>query len=113
MNNRNIIAELDKKQDLMTLKLSGEIDLNTIKNVKPMLEEVHNEDLDLVIDLELCRFIDSTGLGAFVTLYKNQKSKDKNVKIINTQESVRKLFRLTNMEKMFGMEETQHDNKLW
>ncbi|MFQ9998773.1 MAG: STAS domain-containing protein, partial [Anaerococcus obesiensis] len=49
--------------------------------------------------------IDSTGLGMFINIYKDQKEKDKSVKIINPKENIKKLFKITDISDLFEMEE--------
>ena len=61
------------------------------------------ENKDILIDMENVKFIDSTGLGILVKLYKEQTLKDKKITIINTKGNVRKIFKITCMEEMFNL----------
>lgn len=96
-------ASIDKSEEYSKLIVSGEIDLNTIEILKPKFEELLKENKDILIDMENVKFIDSTGLGTLVKLYKEQKQKEKIVKIINTKGNVRKIFNITCMEEMFNL----------
>lgn len=98
-----IDASIDKSENCCKLIVSGEIDLNTIEILKPKIEELLQENRDILIDMEDVKFIDSTGLGTLVKLYKEQKLKEKKVTIINTKGNVRKIFKITCMEEMFNL----------
>lgn len=98
-----IEASIDMDDDCIKLKISGEIDLNTIEVLEPKLEKMLKENKDILIDMENVKFIDSTGLGILVKLYKEQKLKNKKVTIINTKVNVRKIFKITCMEEMFNL----------
>jgi len=101
--NKFIDASIDKYENYSKLTVSGEIDLNTIEILKPKMEELLEENKDVLIDMEGVKFIDSTGLGILVKLYKEQKLKEKKVTIINTRVNVRKIFKITCMEEMFNL----------
>ena len=48
-----------------------------------------------------CDFIDSTGLGALVSIYKKCAEKDGSVKLKSLKPEVQKLFKLTRLDKVF------------
>lgn len=98
-----IEASVDMDDECSRLTISGEIDLNTIEVLEPKLEEMLKEDKDILIDMENVKFIDSTGLGTLVKLYKDQKARNRKVTIINTRVNVRKIFKITCMEEMFNL----------
>ncbi|MGB5823601.1 MAG: STAS domain-containing protein [Proteocatella sp.] len=98
-----INASIAKSENYNKLIVSGEIDLNTIEILKPKIDELLKENKDILIDMEDVKFIDSTGLGTLVKLYKEQKLKEKKVTIINTKTNVRKIFKITYMEEMFNL----------
>ena len=98
-----IEASADMDDECSRLTISGEIDLNTIEVLEPKLEEMLKEDKDILIDMENVKFIDSTGLGTLVKLYKDQKARNRKVTIINTRVNVRNIFKITCMEEMFNL----------
>jgi len=101
--NKFIDVSIAKDENCNKMTVSGEIDLNTIETMKPKIEELLIENKDVLIDMEGVKFIDSTGLGILVKLYKEQKLKEKKVTIINTKVNVRKIFKITCMEEMFNL----------
>lgn len=56
---------------------------------------------DFILDFSKCDFIDSTGLGAIVSIYKKCVEKGGSIKIKSLNPEVEKLFRLTRLHKVF------------
>ena len=54
-----------------------------------------------VFNFEECHFIDSTGLGALVSIYKKCVEKGGSVKLKALKPDVEKLFKLTRLDKVF------------
>lgn len=53
-----------------TLKVDGDMDAATMKVQRPIFEELAEAGDDVVIDMKSVEFIDSSGVGAIVFLYK-------------------------------------------
>ncbi len=56
--------------DDQVVSVSGDFDVNTVGDVKELFEELVVQGSDVVVDLTEVRFIDSSGIGAIVFLYK-------------------------------------------
>ena len=88
------------------VKLIGDLDVYSKENFSKFCDEsLKEKNENLIIDLEKLDYIDSTGLGMFINIYKDQKEKNKTVKIINAKENIKKLFKITNISDLFEMEE--------
>ena len=99
-------ANIEEKNDHLLVKLIGDLDVYSKEDFsKFCVESLKNTDTDFIIDLEKLDYIDSTGLGMFINIYKDQKEKDKSVKIINPKENIKKLFKITVISDLFEMEE--------
>ena len=97
-------ANIDKRDDKLILKLKGDLDVYSEDEFKDFIEdELKDEDLDLVIDIKDLDYLDSTGLGMFMKIYKMNKEKGKRVKIINPKENILKLFKITDLTDIFEM----------
>jgi len=86
--------------------LSGEIDIATAPEFKNRLYEIIGDgtkDIELVCDG--LSYIDSTGLGILVGALKRVKSHQNNVYIYQLRENIKKLFRITGLDKVFILEE--------
>ncbi|MDU4715068.1 MAG: STAS domain-containing protein [Anaerococcus sp.] len=99
-------ANIEEKNDHLLVKLIGDLDVYSKENFSKFCDEsLKEKNENLIIDLEKLDYIDSTGLGMFINIYKDQKEKNKTVKIINAKENIKKLFKITNISDLFEMEE--------
>ncbi|WP_020675643.1 STAS domain-containing protein [Geopsychrobacter electrodiphilus] len=55
----------------------------------------------LIIDLSAVRFVDSSGLGALVSGFKNASTREGNLKLCGLQPQVRSMFELTRLHRVF------------
>lgn len=99
-------ANIEEKNNHLLVKLIGDLDVYSKEDFAKFCDEsLKNTDTDFIIDLEKLDYIDSTGLGMFINIYKDQKEKEKSVKIINAKENIKKLFKITDISDLFEMEE--------
>jgi len=56
---------------------------------------------NLVVDLQAVRFVDSSGLGALVSGFKNASSRNGNLKLAGLQLQVKSMFELTRLHRVF------------
>lgn len=87
ISNQNVIITLKGRLDTMT---APQLD-DEAKNID--FDEVETVTLNLK-DLE---YISSSGLRVILALYKNLKSKDGNLKIVNVSNTIMELFSMTGM----------------
>lgn len=62
---------------------------------------IEEGDKEFIFDFEQCDFIDSTGLGALVAIYKKCTEKGGSIKLKSLKPDVEKLFKLTRLDKIF------------
>jgi anti-sigma B factor antagonist len=56
---------------------------------------------DFLLNFENCEFIDSTGLGVLVAIYKRTSENGGSLKLKSVNEQVMKIFKLTRLDKIF------------
>jgi anti-sigma B factor antagonist len=66
-----------------------------------MLNLFEDGKLQLVIDLQEVRFVDSSGLGALVSGFKNASARNGNLKLCGLQPQVKSMFELTRLHRVF------------
>lgn len=94
-----------KTDDLLTIEVKGDLDVYSEKEFKDFVKEnLKDENMDMVFDFKYLNYIDSTGLGLFMNLYKDQEAKGKSIKIINAKDNIYKLFKITDLTELFKME---------
>lgn len=97
-------ANIDKKDDYLILNLAGDLDVYSEEEFRDFIEdELKNKNLDLVIDIKDLDYLDSTGLGMFMKIYKMYEENGQKVKIINPKENILKLFKITDLTDIFEM----------
>jgi len=78
------------------LRLSGELDLATDKDLLTAFRSVSNDGSEVILDVSELEFIDSTGIRAFVTIAK--EASPRRVVLRSPRRPVRKLIDLTRLE---------------
>lgn len=98
-------SKIYDKENFHLVEIKGDLDIYAEDEFKSFIErEIENTDKDLVIDIEDLDYLDSTGLGLFMKIYKLAKEKDRSVSIINPKENILKLFKITDLTDVFNME---------
>ncbi|MGG3926950.1 anti-sigma factor antagonist [Metabacillus fastidiosus] len=98
--------KIDKNfnNETATVFVSGEIDAFTAPKLKeellPLTEE---QKMTLIVSLEDVSYIDSTGLGVFVGLFKQIKKNDGELKLVNLSERLRRLFEITGLNNIIDI----------
>jgi len=89
-------------EDSVKIYLGGEVDIYTSQKLKEKLYSiVDTSRKDLLIDCKELNYIDSTGLGIFVGTLKKARQYDRKIYILNLKESIKKLFVITGLDKLF------------
>lgn len=87
--------------------LEGELDVSSAPTLKELMQKLIDEGKrQFLMDLGKVDFIDSSGLGIFVNAYKRIRSAGGEMKFLKPQEAVRKVFSLTQTDKVFPIYET-------
>jgi anti-sigma B factor antagonist len=62
---------------------------------------MNNGEKNFVLNFKKCTFIDSTGLGVLVSVYKKCKNVNGSFKLYSINEEVMKIFSMTRLDKVF------------
>ena len=63
----------------------------------------------ILIDLKEITFVDSSGLGALVSVLKKVRSAEKSMYVCSINDQVRMLFELTSMDRVFKIYDSRQD----
>ncbi|MDY0410457.1 STAS domain-containing protein [Virgibacillus soli] len=100
----NLEIEVSEGQVETIVKLSGEIDAYTATKLKETLLTLTNQlDKLVIVDLEHVNYMDSTGLGVFVSALKASKENDSHLKLIQIQKRVFRLFKITGLDEIIDV----------
>jgi anti-sigma B factor antagonist len=82
--------------------VKGEVDLSSAGQLRDHLSRLVNSGrTQLVADLTEVSFMDSSGLGALVSVLKGAKEKDGDLALICPEGSVLKIFAITGLDNVF------------
>lgn len=92
--NRNGVIVIEVKEERLDAHNSGDL--------KAEMQRLFDADnKNLLIDLKDVRFIDSSGLGALVSGFKNAISHQGSLKLASLQPQVKSMFELTRLHRVF------------
>lgn len=90
--------------DHYLIELIGDLDIYNNKKFKEKLADIYDElDKDIVVDCEKLEYIDSTGLGSFISLLKLTRDEDKTITVKNLKKNIKKVFKITELDKLFNI----------
>lgn len=89
----------------LTFHLKGDLDINSSPLFKTQLLEAYQRKQDnIVLDFTDLDYLDSTGLGALISVYKNTKLAGHRITIRHPKKNVEKLFYITELDQEFDLE---------
>ena len=96
-----------EQNDIVILSLKGNLDALTAPDLRPTIDDlVSNRKNKVVFDLKQLELIDSSGVGAIVSLFKRVRQLDGDVKIACLENQPKEIFRLLNLDKAFDILES-------
>lgn len=91
--------------DYVEIKPMGEVDIFTSPEFKnKLIDLIEIENVNIIIDGEELEYIDSTGLGVLMSIYKKMQENNLKVKIKNLKPNIYKLFDITGLNKIFDIQ---------
>lgn len=85
--------------------VSGEVDAHTADRLRAEIDAAVEPGVRLVVDLSAVTFLDSTGLGVFVTTLKHLREQDGSLDLVVTSPRVMKVFELTGLDVLIPIHE--------
>ncbi|MCF6465973.1 STAS domain-containing protein [Clostridium sp. Cult2] len=102
----SIKVNFDEEKGIWVIIPEGEIDIYTSPKLKERLVEAFNKrKTDILIDGQNLDYLDSTGLGTLISVLKKAKENDSNIYLENIKPNIRKLFDITELDKVFIIKE--------
>ncbi|PAV30716.1 anti-anti-sigma factor [Virgibacillus profundi] len=95
----NLVIDIVDENRKSIVNLSGEIDAYTAPKLKEAILPLTKHSGHLVeVNLEEVNYMDSTGLGIFISALKSTKENDSQMKLANLQDRVLRLFKITGLD---------------
>jgi anti-sigma B factor antagonist len=91
----------DEREDLVLVTLDGELDIYTVPGFRQDLERFDPAEVRLVIDLSDVTLLDSSGLGALVSLLNRARAGHGRLGLICPHRHLRRVFEITGLRRAF------------
>ncbi len=96
-------VRLDQNGELR-LKIEGALDALTARDVRPVFDQVvADKPKRVTIDLEALTLIDSSGVGAIVSLFKRVKADGGQVVVVQAQDQPLAVLKLLKLDRVLGL----------
>jgi anti-sigma B factor antagonist len=93
--------ETVKSSEEILVRCTGRIDSSTSSNFQGTIRALIPGTKRIVVDLTDVNYMDSSGLGAMVGLYVSARRQECELRLINLNQRLKDLFRLTKLAKIF------------
>ncbi len=101
----NFDISIQPKGENLEVVLKGDLDINSSPKMKTTVLDAYEEiGGDIIFSLEQLEYLDSTGLGAFISIYKHTKEKSHTICIQGAKANIKKLFTITELDRVFSVE---------
>jgi anti-sigma B factor antagonist len=88
--------------DVTVLRISGSLDALSTPELRPTIEALVAERRpEVAVDLSDLRLIDSSGVGAIVSLYKRMRALGSKVEVVGLKDQPLAIFRLLRLDRIF------------
>jgi anti-sigma B factor antagonist len=86
------------------LKIEGALDALTARDVRPIFDQVvADKPKRVTVDLESLTLIDSSGVGAIVSLFKRVKADGGQVVVVHAQDQPLAVLKLLKLDRILGI----------
>lgn len=100
--------------EAVTVVIAGELDHYAAPQIRRMLDDLLRDPgiTDMVLDLENLTFMDSSGIGVLLGRLRILQSRGGSLSVKNMQPPVEKLFRLSGLQRVIGIEQSERGGRL-
>ena len=95
--------------DLLIVRLPENLVANNIKDFKQLVEPCIETNPMIVLDFTEVGIVDSLGIGTILSVLKQVKAQNGDLKLYNVDEDLVDLFRLMRLDRVFDIYETRQE----
>lgn len=101
-------------RNAVTVVIAGELDHFAAPQIRRRLDDILSDPAvtHMVLDLENLTFMDSSGIGVLLGRLRELQARGGTLSVKNMQPSVEKLFRLSGLQQVIGIEEGNKGGRL-
>jgi anti-sigma B factor antagonist len=97
------------KGDVLMVEIRGKVGINETPQLKRELEKYYDENKSIVVNLASIQYIDSSCLGALITVRKELEKKGLHLRLAEPSDIVRDVLNLTKLDSFFDVAETEEE----
>lgn len=110
----DLLFDVKPEENYILLKVHGEIDLYNAKQLKDQVADA-SDDIDgpvnLILDLQDVKYIDSTGLGILIGIKRRCAEKEHHLVLLLDSQRIMNLFKITGLNNIFPIAESIEEAK--
>jgi anti-anti-sigma factor len=91
------IAESSIGEGRCELKLEGELDLWSLERLQAVLQRVTSANSGVVVGLERCEFVDSTGIALFLQVRRQLQAEGGRLVLYGCSDQVQRIFEVAGL----------------
>ncbi len=88
----------------VTLKIAGELDALTVPEIRAEIDQIAAEGGEkVIVDLSGLRLVDSSGVGAIVSLFKRVRAEGRQFEVTGIQGQPMQIFQVLRLDQVFRL----------
>ena len=99
-----IQTRFSKDNDIYTISIDGSFDFSRLNEFREAYSNENIKSAKVIVDLSKTETIDSSALGMLLNMQRHLKKANGEIKIVNCNSVVAKIFNITHFEKKFNIE---------
>lgn len=93
-----------RTRDTATLQISGELDALSVPDIRGELDRiVAGQESKVVVDLANLRLVDSSGIGAIVSLFKRVRAEGRHFDVVGVRGQPLQIFEVLKLDQVFRL----------
>lgn len=93
----------------LVLTIDGEMNSATVEEIRPVIDTFIQKHRDVLVDINAVSFIDSSGIGALIYLYKQLQTKGRRMSLICKEGQPRDLLSILHIDRSITCYSTIRD----
>lgn len=102
-------VKIKRKSDVLIIDIRGKVGISETPQLKESLESLYGENKSVIVNLANILYIDSSCLGALITVRKELEKKGQRLLLAEPSDIVRDVLNLTKLDSFFEVSETEEE----
>ena len=107
-----MILNVDKNENYLLVALDGELNIKTLGTLRAQFDEILSSDqANIIFDFEKLEFIDSSGIGVLMNIYRNVHGKNGKVVFVAPNKEISEILEMTSLDVLVETYDSVQDAK--